>query len=252
MSVQIKLSVVIITFNEERNIGNCIDSILSIADEVVVVDSFSTDQTVAIAKSKGAKVFQHPFSGHIEQKNYAITQAINPYILSLDADEKPDAIFLKEIDAIKHNWAYDGYSVNRLNNYCGKWIRHGAWYPDIKLRLWDSRKGAWGGTNPHDRFEMTPDSNISHVQGHLLHYSYQTVAEHLRKTDYFSSIAASAYLKNGRKSSWFSIILSPLFRFLRDYIFKLGFMDGSAGLTIARITAYEVYLKYTKLKKIQH
>src|SRR6478752_5627650 len=175
MNKDISLSVVIITFNEERNIGRCIDSIQSIADEIVVVDSFSTDQTAAIAQQKGAKVVLHPFEGHIEQKNYAITQASSPYILSIDADEMPDETFLHQIALIKKNWEHDGYSVNRLNNYCGKWIRHGAWYPDVKLRLWDSRKGNWSGTNPHDRYEMETSSSIIHVPGDLLHFSYQSV-----------------------------------------------------------------------------
>jgi glycosyltransferase involved in cell wall biosynthesis len=251
MNREIKLSVVIITFNEERNIGRCIDSIIPIADEIVVVDSFSTDQTVTIAQQKGARVVLHAFGGHIEQKNYAITQASNPYILSLDADEEPDEVFLEQIKAIKKNWTADGYSVNRLNNYCGQWIRHGAWYPDIKLRLWDSRKGKWTGTNPHDRYEMEAGSLIVHVPGDLLHYSYQAVEEHEKKADYFSSIAAKAYFNKGKKSSLFKIIFSPVFRFLRDYIVKRGFMDGKAGFTIARIIAYEVYLKYKKLSQLQ-
>ena len=203
MNKDISLSVVIITFNEERNIGRCIDSIQSIADEIVVVDSFSTDQTVSVAQQKGAKVVLHAFEGHIEQKNYAITQASSPYILSIDADEMPNETFLHQIALIKKNWQHDGYSVNRLNNYCGKCIRHGAWYPDIKLRLWDSRKGKWSGTNPHDRYEMETSSSIVHVPGDLLHFSYQTVEEHVKKADYFSSIAAKAYFNKGKRSSIF-------------------------------------------------
>jgi glycosyltransferase involved in cell wall biosynthesis len=251
MSNHVKLSVVIITFNEERNIGRCIDSVQSIADEIVVVDSYSTDKTVTIAQEKGAKVILHAFIGHIEQKNYAITQASYPHILSLDADEMPDNTFLKQIAQVKNNWTADGYSVNRLNNYCGKWIRHGAWYPDIKLRLWDSRKGHWTGTNPHDRYEMHDNCSVQHLPGDLLHFSYQTEEEHLKKAEYFSTIAANAYFQHGRKSSVLKITLSPIFRFVRDYIFKLGFLDGKAGFTIARLIAYEVYLKYQKLNKMQ-
>jgi glycosyltransferase involved in cell wall biosynthesis len=247
----VSLSVVIITFNEQRNIGRCIDSIKSIADEIVVIDSFSTDETVNIAVQKGARVVQHKFEGHIEQKNYAITQASFPHILSLDADEMPDETFLQQITQIKNNWKHDGYSVNRLNNYCGKWIRHGAWYPDIKLRLWDSRKGKWAGTNPHDRFEMIEGSSVKHVPGNILHYSYQTIEEHRKKSDYFSSIAANAYFQKGKSGSLFSIFLNPAFRFIRDYIFKLGFLDGKYGFIIAKITSHEVYLKYKKLSKLK-
>lgn len=246
----VPLSVVIITYNEQRNIGRCIDAISAVADEIVVVDSFSTDQTTNIAIAKGAKVIQHLFDGYIEQKNVAITKASFPHILSLDADEMPDEIFLQQIIAIKNNWQYDGYSVNRLNNYCGTWIRHGAWYPDVKLRLWDSRKGKWTGTNPHDRFEMEPGSSVKHVTGNLLHYSYQTIEEHRRKSDNFSTIAAKAYFDKGKTGSLLNVIISPVFRFIRDYIFKLGFLDGKYGWIIARITAHEVYLKYRKLSRL--
>jgi glycosyltransferase involved in cell wall biosynthesis len=251
MQRSVKLSVVIITYNEQRNIARCLNSIQSIADEIVVVDSFSTDNTVEIVKRMGAKVTQHKFEGHIEQKNHAITQAHFPHILSLDADELADEKFLNQIKFIKQNWLHDGYTVNRLNNYCGQWIRHGAWYPDIKLRLWDSRKGKWTGMNPHDRYEMEPGSSIVHLPGDILHYSYQTVEEHLKKADYFSDIAANAYYLRNKKSSILKITLSPVFRFCRDYFFKLGFLDGKAGLTISKMIAYEVYLKYKKLKKLQ-
>lgn len=249
---EVQLSVVIITYNEQRNIGKCIDAIKSIADDIVVIDSFSKDDTLIIAKEKGARVIQHPFEGHIEQKNFAITQAKFPHILSLDADEMPDEIFLTQIKQIKQDWQCDGYSVNRLNNYCGKWIYNGAWYPDVKLRLWDSRKGKWSATNPHDRYEMTEGSRIKHLPGNILHYSYQSIEEHKKKSDYFSSIAANAYLAKGKKSSWFKIIMSPIFRFTRDYIFKKGFLDGKYGWIIATITANEVAMKYKKLYSLQH
>lgn len=248
----IQLSVVIITYNEQRNIGRCINSIQSIADEIVVVDSYSKDDTVLIAQQKGAKVILKTFEGHIEQKNFAITQATYPYILSLDADEMPDETFLTQIKQIKQNWQHDGYSVNRLNNYCGQWIRHGAWYPDIKLRLWDSRKGKWTGTNPHDRYEMNEGASVIHVPGNLLHFSYQTIEEHKKKSDYFSSIAANAYWAKGKKSSRFKMIMSPVFRFIRDYIIKQGFMDGKYGWIIASITAWEVSMKYKKLYALHH
>lgn len=248
----VKLSVVIITYNEQRNIGKCIDSIRDIADEIVVVDSYSKDDTVRIAEQKGAKVVLNTFEGHIEQKNFAITQATYPHILSLDADEMPDETFLNQIKQIKQNWQHDGYSVNRLNNYCGQWIRHGAWYPDIKLRLWDSRKGKWTGINPHDKFEMNVGTSISHTTGNLLHFSYQTVDEHKKKSDYFSTIAANAYWLKGKRSSILKMMISPLFRFVRDYFIKGGFMDGKYGLVIASITAKEVSMKYKKLYALQH
>lgn len=246
------LSVVIITYNEEQNIGRCINAVKSIADDIVVVDSFSTDNTVQIAEGKGARVISHTFEGHIQQKNFAITQAKFPHILSLDADELPDETLLREIRQVKMNWDADGYTMNRLNNYCGKWIRHGAWYPDVKLRLWDSGKGRWEGMNPHDRFEMVERSRVRHLAGDLLHYSYKTIDEHRKKVDYFSTIAAKAYYLEGKRSSQLKILFSPVFRFVRDYIFKAGFMDGVAGFRIAWLIATEVKLKYRKLLQLQH
>jgi glycosyltransferase involved in cell wall biosynthesis len=251
MSENIKLSVVIITYNEERNIERCVNTIETIADEILIVDSFSNDKTIDILRNKNCKIIQHKFEGHIEQKNFAITQAKYPHILSVDADEFPDEKFLSQIKSIKMNWIYDGYTINRLNNYCGKWIRHGAWYPDKKLRLWDSRKGFWSGINPHDRFEMKEGSTTYHLKGNLLHYSYQSTKEHFKKADYFSTIAAQAYFKNGKKSSFLKTIVNPVFRFIRDYFLKLGFIDGKHGFYIALIIAKEVSLKYKKLLKLQ-
>ena len=140
-----QLSVVIITFNEERNISRCLDSVKDIADDVVVVDSFSVDKTEQICKEKGARFISHTFDGHIQQKNWAITQAKFPHILSLDADEALSDELKKSILEVKKNWKHDGYSMNRLTNYCGQWIYHCGWYPDRKLRLFNSKKGNWGG-----------------------------------------------------------------------------------------------------------
>jgi glycosyltransferase involved in cell wall biosynthesis len=245
------ISIVIITFNEEHNIANCIESIKSIADDILVVDSFSTDNTVSIATKLGARVVSNKFVGHIEQKNFAITQAFYPHILSLDADELSDERLIKEIYKVKANWNADGYYFNRLNNYCGKWIRHGAWYPDRKLRLWDSRKGSWKGLNPHDKFEMIGNSKAIYLEGNLLHFSYKTTKEHISKAKYFSSIASESYFKKNKRSNWIKIILNPISRFIRDYIFKKGFLDGLVGMKIALISALEVFLKYKKLLYLQ-
>ncbi len=244
-----KLSVAIITYNEEANIVRCIKSVLGVADDIVVVDSFSNDNTTALALSLGARVIKQKFLGHIEQKNFAITQALYPFILSLDADEAIDEKLSNELLVIKNNCLYDAFAINRNNNYCGQWIAHGAWKSDIKLRLWNSKKGHWTGLNPHDKFEMQGGSSIKKLNGMILHWSYKSVQEHKNKIEYFSTIAAMAYYKRGKHSSWFKIIFSPCFRFVRDYVFKLGFIDGKYGFIIAKLTAYEVYLKYKKLHK---
>jgi len=250
--MKVKVSAVIITFNEERNIGRCLDSLQGVADEIIVVDSFSKDATQNIALSKGATFIEHAFPGHIEQKNYAISKAKYPHILSLDADEALDDHLREAIKNLKENWQYDGYYLNRLTNYCGKWIRHGLWYPDRKLRLWDSRKGTWGGQNPHDTFILEPGTKTAQLPGHLLHYSIYTFEEHLKQIKKFTDISSAAAYKNGKRSSLLKIIVSPSLKFVRAYIFKLGFLDGKEGWMIARWSAYATYLKYTKLKALQN
>lgn len=249
--MKVKLSAVIITYNEERNIGRCIDSLKDVVDDIVVVDSFSSDATESIVRAKKARFISHAFEGHIEQKNWAISQALFPHVLSLDADEALDEHLRKAIIAVKNNWQFDAYILNRLTNYCGKWIRHGLWYPDFKLRLWDSRKGAWGGQNPHDTFIMQAGSSKAKLAGHLLHYSIYSFEEHLQQIRKFTDISSAAAFKNGKKSSILKIIFSPTLKFFRAYVLRLGFLDGKEGWMIARWSAYATYLKYTKLKALQ-
>lgn len=248
----IKLSVVIITFNEEKNIARCLDSVKSVADEIVVLDSFSTDKTKDICDSYGVKFFQHPFDGHIQQKNRAITYASSQFVLSLDADEALDEKLISSIQQAKSNWTFDGYYANRLTNYCGKWIKHGGWYPDKKLRLWNSSKGSWTGTNPHDKYELTDAfAKTGHLAGDILHYSFYSVDDHYKQARYFSNIAALALYKEGKRSNLFLIWFSPIIKFIKDYIIKLGFLDGSSGFKIAKISAGYTRNKYVQLKKIQ-
>jgi glycosyltransferase involved in cell wall biosynthesis len=245
------LSVAIITHNESQNIERCINSVKAIADDIVIIDSYSTDNTAELAKELGARVILQKFLGHIEQKNFAISKAQYPFILSLDADEAIDEKLKQEIITLKNTSKIaDGFIINRHNNYCGQWINHGAWKSDLKLRLWDSRKGKWGGMNPHDKFEMDANTKITLLEGKILHWSYTSIAQHEGKVDYFSTIAAKAYHNRGKKSSLFKILFSPLFRFLRDYILKFGFLDGKYGFIIAKLTAKEVYFKYKKLSKL--
>ncbi|MGL4596393.1 MAG: glycosyltransferase family 2 protein [Bacteroidia bacterium] len=247
----IQLSVVIITFNEERNIGRCLDAVRAFADDVVVVDSFSTDRTEKICLAKGARFISHAFEGHIEQKNWAITQAKYPHILSLDADEAPDDALCKAILEVKKNWTHDGYTMNRLTSYCGQWIRHCGWYPDTKLRLWDSRKGTWGGINPHDKYELhEPDATIKKLPGDILHYSYYSVAEHDKQADKFSTIAAKALHQQGKKVGPITPVLKAAAKFIRNYFLKAGFLDGRYGWIICRITAFETWQKYSKLRQL--
>lgn len=241
----LKLTAVIITFNEERNIARCLDSLSGVVDEVLVIDSFSQDNTKAIACEKGAKVIEHSFEGHIEQKNWAITQAGSPYILSLDADEALSDELRSSILEVKANWQFDSYSMNRLTNYCGHWIRHGGWYPDTKARLWDSRKGKWGGDNPHDKFELfDPTSTVGFLKGDLLHYSYYTRSEHVDRTIQYGKIGAKALQKRKAGGLFIKQFTNPPLKFLKSFVLKLGFLDGSDGWFIAKQAFCETWIKY--------
>ncbi len=245
------VSVVIITFNEEHNIARCLESVKGIADEIVIVDSFSKDKTKEICLNYGAKFIENKFEGHIQQKNFAITQAKYPHILSLDADEALDEKLCQSISEVKNNFVHDGYYMNRLTNYCGKWVRHSGWYPDTKLRLWDSRKGQWAGVNPHDKYELTTgDSNTYKLQGDILHYSYYTVEEHYKQAEYFADIAARSFFEMGKKATFFKLFINPIAKFLHHYIVHFGFLDGRVGFTIAKISAWSTYLKYRKLREL--
>lgn len=248
---EVSLSVVIITFNEEANIGRCLDSVREIADDVVVLDSFSSDRTCEIAAAKGARVFRQKFAGHIRQKNDALIHARFPHVLSLDADEAPDEELKDAIRKIKQDFSMDGYRFNRLTSYAGQWIRHGGWYPDTKLRLWDRRKGQWAGTDPHDRFEMDAGSQIGKLPGNLLHYSYADREAHRRQSEKFSESAALAMFRQGKKAGFSKRFLSPVFRFFYSFFFKAGFLEGKAGLDIAWISAQASYKKYRKLHQLQ-
>jgi glycosyltransferase involved in cell wall biosynthesis len=242
----VKLSVVIITFNEEKNIGRCLESVKEIADEIVVVDSYSTDKTRQICEKYGIKFIEHSFKGYIQQKNYAISQATYSHQLSLDADEALSDELKNEIKKVKENWNCDGFRMNRLANYCGKWIRHSGWYPDTKLRLYNSKKGEWQGVNPHDKVKMNQNSSVGFLKGDILHYTYYTIQEHLQQSDKFSTIAARELVTRRRPVYFFKIILNPIAKFIRNYLFHLGFLDGYYGFCICCITTNETYQKYKK------
>jgi heptosyltransferase III len=245
-----KISVVIITFNEEQNIERCLHSVRHVADEIIIVDSFSTDRTEEIAKKYPVTFVQHTFEGHIQQKNYALSLATYPHVLALDADEALSEELESNILKIKENWVFDAYYFNRLTNYIGKWVYHCGWYPDRKTRLWDKRKGNWGGINPHDQVIMQPSSSLGYVKGNLLHYSYYSIQQHIAQSDKFSGIMAREYFKKRRKSGWFTLTVKPLWKFIHSYFIKGGFIDGYYGFVICTISAYSTFLKFLKLKEL--
>ena len=246
--MEVKLSAVIITHNEEKNIARCLASVKDVVEEVIVVDNYSSDRTEAICSKYGAVFIQHAFRGHVEQKNWAIDQATFPYILSLNADECLSRELINSIIEVKKNWKHDSYYFNRLTNYCGKWIRHTSLYPSPKLRLWDSRKGTWVDDIPHDKFIMGKGVAKKFLSGDMLHYSFDNLSEHVKQINDYSTIAALSYFKNGKKSGPIDIIIRPLWRVLREYFFRLGFLDGNFGLIISVNSAQGIFLTYIKLR----
>jgi glycosyltransferase involved in cell wall biosynthesis len=245
-----EISVVIMTLNEERNLERCLQAVREVADEIVVVDSFSTDRTEEICLKFRAKFSRHPFEGYIEQRRYAIAQASYDHILVIDADEVLSEELRAGILSVKNNWTHDGYEFNRLNSYCGQWIRHSGWYPDRKIRLFDRRKVSVKGRNPHDVIVMDEGSTLKFIKGDLLHYSYLSVDEHIHQINRFTSTQARGNFERGKKASYFAMLFSPVYKFIRHYFFQLGFFDGYYGFLICKNSAYSTFLKHAKLKAL--
>ncbi len=249
--IMVKLSGVIITYNEERHIKQCLESLVDVVDEIVVVDSFSTDNTKAICTKFNVKFIEQEFLGYIEQKNFALAQASHDYVVSLDGDEALASTLQKSIIDLKSNWKFDGYYANRLNNFCGQWIKHSDWYPNKKLRVFDRRKGNWQGMNPHDNVQLfDATKKTGQLKGDILHQTYQTYSEFNQKTEYFSTIAANAYFDKGKKAPIWKIMFNPTWAFFKSYILRLGFLDGFNGFMICYQTANITFLKYAKLREL--
>jgi glycosyltransferase involved in cell wall biosynthesis len=244
----VKISATVITFNEEKKIERCLKSLMGVADEIVVVDSYSTDQTAAICARYPVVFIKNTFHGYIAQKNYAVEQASNDYILSLDADEVLSDKLKTSILAVKSGWGnYDGYSFNRFNNYCGKWIHFCGWYPDRKIRLWDRRKAKWGGEDPHDKV-LVSSERVKRLKGDLLHYAYFTVDEHLAQMHKFAEVAAKAKYRKGKKPVFvIHVVFNPMFKFFRKYLVQLGFLDGYYGFVFCATTSALNFYKYLRL-----
>jgi len=245
-----KLSVAIITFNEERNIERCILSVKDLADEIVVVDSYSIDRTKEICQKFDVQFSEHKFDGHIQQKNYALSLCKGEWILSLDADEALDDVLRENTRQAIQFPEFDGYGMNRLTNYCGKWVRYCGWYPDTKLRLVKNGFAKWQGVNPHDRLELLNGKSDSWIKGDILHYSYYTHNDHLKQIEYFSNISSKELYHRGVKTNYLIILLKVIVQFFKSYFLKLGFLDGFTGLRISVMSAFATFRKYYKLKKL--
>lgn len=245
-----KITGVIITFNEERNIERCLVSLKNVCDEIIVLDSFSTDQTEAICHSHHVKFVQHAFDGHIQQKNRAMQLAETDWVLSLDADEALTEELSQAILKVKQNPSGEAYAFNRLTNYCGHWVKHCGWYPDTKTRLVKKERAHWTGVNPHDRLERMDQGKVELLKGDLLHYSYYTKEDHFKQIEYFGNIAAKELFEQGKNISWLLLYVKVVNQFIKSFWIKLGVLDGRTGLLISMRSAYATYVKYCKLRTL--
>lgn len=241
------LSVVIITFNEERNIVRCLDSVKEIADDIVIVDSFSTDKTKEICTSYSVNFISHLWEGYSATKNFANQQAKYNWIFSIDADEAiseelKDAILKAKFKGDKKN-----YTINRITNYCGHWVKYGGWHPDVKWRFFDRTNTRWEGLIHEELYSKTIEKQAL-LKGDCYHYSYYNKEQHLQQADKFSTLVAKDFFEKGKKSSMLKLFFSPIIKFLKDYLFRFGFLDGATGFVIARISAHATFQKYYKLK----
>lgn len=243
------LSVGVLTFNSEKHIKQVLESVEGIANQIVVLDSGSEDRTLDIVKGFGTEVHFRPFDNFVNQKNYLLSLCRCDWVLFLDDDEVVSEELSKSIkEAISKNSEFSGYRFNRLTNYLGRWIRH-AWNPDYQLRLARRKKCRWVGDMVHERLEV--NGKVGTLRGELLHYSYESVSQHLRKIDLYSTLYAEGVYEKGKRFSLFKLLTSPAGSFFRRYVLKRGFLDGFEGFVLSVMASYYSFLKYLKLWEIE-
>ena len=243
-----KISATIITYNEELNIARAIES-LRCADEIIVVDSGSTDRTVELAGNLGARVIESPWPGYAKQKNFAAEQASNDWILSLDADESLSEALEAEIwQWKKREPDRDAYTMPRLAQYLGRWIHHSGWYPDRKVRLYDRRKARWEGEYVHESVKVS--GSIGEFQSNLLHFTCDSLSEHLKSMDRYTTLAAEQMIAAGRRVTWGRLIFEPVWTFFSSYVLKRGFLLGSTGLLVSVLNTHYTFVKLAKLREL--
>ncbi len=245
MSRKSEVSVAIVTQNEEDRIKRCLDSV-SWAQEIIVVDAFSTDRTVEICGLYTDKIFTRKWDGFIPQKNYALTLATKDWVLSLDADEQLSEQLITEIKSAVST-EDDGclaYSMPRKTYYLGKWMLHSGWYPDRKVRLIRKGGGKWGGLEPHDA--LIVHGNVCELNNDILHYSFRNLSHHIKKLDYFTDSASQELIKSGREIKISDMLTHPSGMFVKMFFIKKGFLDGVQGFIAACVSAFHVFIKYAK------
>ena len=244
-----KISAVVITFNEEANIEAALESVAGIASEIIVVDSHSTDRTVKLARKYTDRIFERKWTSYADQKNFADAQASHPWILSLDADERLSLKLRDELLALlteDPDWA--GFSIPRQVFYLGRWIKHSGWYPDRRIRLFRKDRAHWQGEYVHEKLVIAgPPGSLA---GPIHHFTYRNISEHLARIDRFSSLGAQKLYAAKKKCRWHHLLILPSARFVKSYLLKLGFLDGFAGLVISVLNGYAIFARYAKLREI--
>lgn len=241
-----KISACIISFNEEDKIEDCLNSLQGVADEIIIVDSLSTDRTKEIAAEYTDKLFDQEFLGHVEQKNLAVSKASHDWVISLDCDERLTPELVSSILKIKDNLEQAAaYRMARKTFYVYRWLNH-CWYPDFKVRLFNKNTAKWGGVNPHDRVEVQ-GNNIVTLDGDIQHYSFDSIFEHIQTLNNFTEIGAREIIRRNKSVSMVSPWSHGLWTFLRLYIFKRGFLDGYAGLVVSVLSGMHAFVKYNKV-----
>jgi len=244
-----RLSVTVITRDEERNVAEALER-LGFADEIVVVDCGSADRTVEICRRYTDRVYHRDWTGFVDQKNFAVAQAAHDWILSLDADERPSPALVEEIERLREG-GFDrrGYRIPRVAWFMGRWIRHGDWYPDFQLRLFDRRHGRWQGGRVHESVRLDAPPGV--LRGEIEHYTYRSLSDYLRRLERYSTLAAEDYHARGRRASPARLTVNPPLTFLKNYLLRRGFLDGVPGLMVAAMAAASVFFKYAKLYELQ-
>jgi glycosyltransferase involved in cell wall biosynthesis len=241
-----KISVYVLTFNNERTIERCLRSV-QWADEVVIVDHYSTDRTPEICCHYTDRFYQKEWTNYRDEYNYAVTLATHTWVMFLDSDEEISEELAHEIkeELGKNNGQWAGYITPRMTYYLGRWIRHGEWYPDYKIRFYDRTKGTWVGRTLHPRIEVA--GTVKRLMHACLHYNYRDITDQIQTMDRYSEMAAQAFDEEHKIFRFTKLFLHPPFRFLRDYFLRRGFLDGLPGFIIAVSTMYYVFIKYAKL-----
>ncbi len=244
-----EISAVVITYNEEKRLDDALKSVEGIVSEIIVVDSFSSDDTVEIAKKYTDKVFERKWKNFSDQKNFANSKASCPWIFSLDADERLSSELRKEILLLKEEEPRcSAFSMPRQVFYLGRWIRHSGWYPDWKIRLFRKDKARWEGEYIHEK--LVVEGEIERLRGSIHHFTYRNISEHLDRINNFSQLGAQKLYSEKKKCRWYHIVFLPFFRFMKSFFLKAGFLDGHPGFVISVLNGYSIFIRYAKLKEI--